>query len=452
MSRSSRNGSSRGPGRPSGADLPPAVQPVSTTRMQRVRAEMSSPSRTRIHKDASDLAILGAPAAFDAPLHVGRPNIGDRDAFLRRVHEMFDRRWLSNRGPLLQEFEARLEAVTGARHCIALSNGTVALELVVRALGLSGEVIVPSYTFIASVHALRWNGITPVFCEVDPVTHNLDPNAVEALITPETTGIVGVHLWGRSCDTARLEAIAEKHDLKLMFDAAHAFGCSNEGTMIGNFGDAEIYSFHATKFVNAFEGGAVATNSDELAKRIRMMQNFGFAGYDDVRALGTNGKMSEVSAAMGLTSLESMNEIVAANKRNYLAYRDELDEVDGLKVIDYSTTETCNYQYIIVEVDAAKTGLTRDDLVAVLEAENVRARRYFYPGCHRMEPYATEQPDVGKRLPITEHLSECVLALPNGTTVSTEDIARIGAVLRAAVGASDRVRTHLRAHQIAPHE
>jgi dTDP-4-amino-4,6-dideoxygalactose transaminase len=389
--------------------------------------------------------------AFDAPLHVGRPNIGDRETFLRRINEMLDRRWLSNRGPLVQEFEARLESITGAKHCIALSNGTVALELVVRALGLSGEVIVPSYTFVATAHALRWNGITPVFCEVDPVTHNLDASAVEALITPQTTGIVAVHLWGRSCDTERLEAIAQANDLKLMFDAAHAFGCSNNGTMIGNFGDAEVYSFHATKFVNAFEGGAVATNSDDLAHQIRRMQNFGFAGYDDVRSLGTNGKMSEASAAMGLTSLESMDAIVDANRRNYLAYRDELSEIDGLKVIDYSPTEACNYQYIIVEVDAHRTGLTRDDLVAVLEADNVRARRYFYPGCHRMEPYATEQPDVGARLPITEHLSECVLALPNGTTIQRDDVEEIGAILRAAVENADDVQHHLRQHAITPH-
>jgi dTDP-4-amino-4,6-dideoxygalactose transaminase len=397
------------------------------------------------------LAVFGEDPAFEVPLHVGRPNLGDRRAFRSRVESIFDRKWLSNNGPLVQEFEARLEDITGARHCVAVTNGTVGLELVIRALGLTGEVIVPSYTFIATVHALRWHGLTPVFCDVDPVSHNLDPDRVEALITPKTSAIAAVHLWGRACDTERLQQIADRHGLRLMYDAAHAFGCSRGGQMVGTFGDAEVYSFHATKFVNAFEGGAVATNSDALAETLRSMKNFGFAGYDNVQSLGVNGKMSEVSAAMGLTSLESMEAIIATNRRNYDAYRREIDRVSGLSLIDFDAADRSNYQYVIVEVNADKAGLTRDEIVSVLEAEQVLARRYFYPGCHRMEPYATEQPCVGERLPVTEHLSDAVLALPTGTAVDISHIRAIGGILRAAVSDASRVQSYLRRHGITPH-
>ncbi|HTG43796.1 MAG TPA: DegT/DnrJ/EryC1/StrS family aminotransferase, partial [Verrucomicrobiae bacterium] len=246
-----------------------------------------------------DLAIFSGKPAFPEKLHVGRPNIGNRAKLLERFNDLLDRRWLTNNGQYVQDFEARLREKTGTRHCIPICNATVALEIAIRALELSGEVIIPSFTFIASAHALQWQQITPVFCDIDPKTHNLDPAKVEAQITPRTTGIMGVHLWGRPCAIGQLEEIASRRKLKLLFDASHAFGCAYEGRSIGNFGDAEVFSFHATKFLNSFEGGAIATNNDELAGKIRLMKNFGFAGFDNVIYIGTNGKMSEISAAMG---------------------------------------------------------------------------------------------------------------------------------------------------------
>ena len=280
-------------------------------------------------KSINDLAIKGAPPAFSVPLHVGRPNVGNRDALMRRINDMLDRRWFSNHGPFVQEFERKVETLLGVKHCIAICNGTVALEIATRALDFKGEVIVPSFTFIATAHALQWQEITPVFADIDPKTHNLDPASVEKMITPRTTGIMGVHLWGRPCDTAGLQAIADKHGLKLMFDASHAFACSHQGRMIGNFGECEVFSFHATKFFNTFEGGAVVTNNDELAEKIRLMKNFGFSGYDNVIYNGTNGKMTEVCAAMGLTGLESLDEFIKINRRNYHSYRDVLKDVPG---------------------------------------------------------------------------------------------------------------------------
>src|SRR5690242_4135606 len=220
----------------------------------------------KVIRTKADLAIRGAPPAFDEPLHVGRPNIVNRDAFLLSVSEILDRHWLTNNGPVVQEFERRVAEYLGVKHCVAMCNGTIALEIAIRALGLDGEVIVPSWTFVATAHSLYWQGITPVFADIDPATHNLDPDAVRRMITPRTSGIIGVHLWGRAAPVEGLQAIADQHGLKLMFDAAHAFGSTHGGTSIGRFGECEVFSFHATKAFNTMEGGAVTTDDDELAE------------------------------------------------------------------------------------------------------------------------------------------------------------------------------------------
>lgn len=361
---------------------------------------------------------------FEKPLHVGAPNIGDQEKFHQYVDEIFDRRWLTNRGEVVQEFEARLCDYLGVKHCITMCNATIALEIAAKALDLKGEVIIPSMTFIATAHALQMQGITPVFADVDPHTYNLDPAAVERAITPNTTGIIGVHVYSRPCDIEGLQAVADRHGLKLMFDAAHAFGCSYKGEMIGSFGECEVFSFHATKFFNTFEGGAVATNDDGLAEKIRLMQNFGFAGADNVVYIGTNGKMSEVSAAMGLVNLDSVDEFLAVNKKNYEAYKLGLSGIKGLKLIEFDESEKCNRQYVVVEV-GDDYPLSRDELIEKLHAENILARKYFWPGCHRMEPYKTLQPDAGNTIPITEDIASRIIVLPTGTAVDEESIQLI---------------------------
>lgn len=381
----------------------------------------------------SDLAVVGSQPAFSQALHVGRPNIGDRQRLLERINDMLDRRWLSNDGPFAKELEKLIAEFLGVKHCVSICNATVALEIAVRALELQGEVIVPSFTFVATTHALQWLGITPVFCDIDPATHNLDPIKVETMITPRTTGILGVHVWGRPCAIDELSEIARRYNLKLLYDAAHAFGCSYHNQMIGNFGNAEVFSFHATKFFNTFEGGAVVTNDDDLATRLRQMRNFGFANYDQVVRVGTNGKMSEISAAMGLTGLEALDNFISINQRNYTVYRNGLKDIPGVQLISYDEEERGNYQYIVVEVDEVLTGISRDNLVRVLFAENILARRYFYPGCHQMEPYRSLSPNAGSLLPETEKLARKVLSLPTGTAVSEEDINIICTIIRIAV-------------------
>lgn len=390
------------------------------------------------------LAIFGGSPRFSEKLHVGRPNIGDREHLLARINDILDRKWLSNNGRYAQEFDRKLADYLGVKHCIAMCNGTIALEILTRALGLAGEVIVPSFTFVATAHALQWQEITPVFCDVDPETHNIDPSKIERLITPRTSGIIGVHVWGRPCNIEALSEIAQRHGLKLAFDAAHAVGCSYKGKMIGNFGAAEVFSFHATKFLNTFEGGAVATNDDELATKIRLMQNFGFGpGYDNVIYIGTNGKMSEVSAAMGVTGLESIDSFISVNYHHYHLYRDGLADVPGIQVIQYDETEKNNYQYIIVEIDEKTAGISRDEIVRILHAENVLARRYFYPGCHQMEPYISYFPNAKLLLSETEKLSQRVMSLPNGTSVNSQDINKICEIIRLVVYNNEIVRERL---------
>lgn len=386
-----------------------------------------------VKKSLTDLALFGGAPAFAEKLHVGRPNIGDRRRLHQRLDEILDRRWLTNDGPVALEFEARVASLAGTRHAIAFCNATLALELVVRAAKLTGEVIVPSFTFVATAHCLHAAGLTPVFCDVDPDTHCLDSEKVEALITPRTSAIVAVHLWGNPCAVEKLSEMASRHRLALLFDAAHATGCSIQNRPVGGFGLAEVFSFHGTKFINSFEGGAVTTNDDELAARLRLLKNFGFAGFDKVVSWGTNGKMSEMAAAMGLTSLESMDEFIAVNRRNYESYRRALKDIPGISLFAYRETIRNNFQYVVLIVDESLTGVCRDRLIEALVAENVVARRYFYPGCHRMEPYRTLFPEACKKLPVTEQLCASVLVLPTGTAVGPAEIDAIAAIIRVMV-------------------
>jgi len=376
-----------------------------------------------------DLAINGAKPAFDEPLHVGRPNIGDRDAFMKYAEEIFDSRWLSNNGPMVQEFERRVADYHNVKHCVAMCNGTVALEIAIRALGLTGEVIIPSYTFIATAHALHWQAITPVFADIDPVTHTLDPESVRSMITPRTSGIIGVHLWGRPSPVDALQTIADEHGLKLMYDAAHAFGCSYEGKKVGKFGACEILSFHATKFFNTFEGGAILTNDDELAETTRLMRNFGFSGVDNVIHPGTNGKMIEVAAAMGLVNLDAIDTVIEANKRNYQLYSEGLSSLPDISLLAFDESEHNNYQYVVMDV-GENCPITRDQFIDALHAENVLARKYFWPGCHKMKPYIDLYPNAELMLPNTELVAQRIIVLPTGVLMNENMILVVCRIIK----------------------
>ena len=348
-------------------------------------------------------------------LFVGRPNIPNIDNFLGNSRKILESKWLTNHGPMVTELESRLADYLGVKHVITVCNATIGLMVVIKALGLKGEVILPSFTFIASAHVLEWEGIKPVFCDIDPNTHNIDATKIEALITENTTAIMGVHIWGRPCLHDELLAIARKHNLKLFYDAAHAFGTTYKMQPIASLEDISVLSFHATKSFNTFEGGAIVTNYDELAKKAELMCRYSFEGEDNVTGLGINAKMTDIHAAMGLCNLDEYPSVVEHNKKVYEFYREKLSEINGISLIDYSENEINNYHYVILEIDKHSYGLSRDDLYLKLRDNGIMARRYFYPGCHKSQPYVKQYSNL--QLPHTEQLCQAVLALPGGSGI-----------------------------------
>lgn len=385
----------------------------------------------------AELAVLGGPPAFAEPLHVGRPNVGDREAILAGIGEALDERWLSNNGRKLEAFERRLSEQLGGLHCVATCNATLGLQIAMRALGIEGEVVLPALTFVATAHAVAWEGLDPVFADVDAETLCMGAAEAESRIGPETGALLGVHLWGRSGDVEGLTALARKRELPLLFDAAHTLGCERDGRPLAAFGDAAVLSFHATKIANSFEGGAIVTADRELAERAATMRNFGFVDEDEIVGLGTNAKLSEAGAAMGLASLDALDGFLAASRRNYAAYSEALTGIPGLTLLPFEPPEAANCHYVVIDVDPDTAGLDRDQLRAVLVAENVLARRYFYPGCHRVPPYDSRpQPS----LPVTERVLRRCLSLPTGTAVTPEDAAAIGRLTRLALSQPDAVR------------
>jgi dTDP-4-amino-4,6-dideoxygalactose transaminase len=396
-----------------------------------------------------DLAVLGGPPLFDDALHVGRPNLGSREALFERLTGILDRNWLTNDGPCVGEFEQRLGEALGVRNVVATCNGTVALSLLLSAHDFEGEVILPSLTFVATAHAVRSLGLTPVFADVDPRTCTLDPRSVEESISPRTAAILGVHLWGRPCDVDGLAEVAARHGKPLLFDAAQALECSSGGRPVGSFGRGEAFSFHATKVCNSFEGGAVTTNDDELAERMRLLRSFGFSDLDRVELLGTNAKMPEFAAAMGVTSLDSLDRFISRNRSNYDCYRRELEGVPGVRLLAYPDGEASNYHYIVGFVDEQVCGIARDELVETLNAENVLARRYFYPGCHRMEPYRSEASGMQASLPVTEELLSGVTCLPTGMAIDETKVAAICQALRLALENGEELSERMGSARVA---
>ena len=389
-----------------------------------------------------DLALFGAPPLFADKLYVGRPNLCARDTLHAALDQILDNRWLTNDGPFVQRFEKRLEEYLGVRHGIAVCNATIGLQMVYRALGRnrsSGrKALMPAFTFIATAHAWEWEGGQPVFCDVDVDQHLLAPDAVESHIDGETALLVGVHTWGQPCQIEKLEALAATHRIPLVFDSAHAFTNWAGDRRIGGFGQAEVFSFHATKFFNTFEGGAITTNDDALAEELRHMRNFGFSGYDQVSQLGTNGKMQEISAAMGLCLMDDVDHLLDTNHRNYHAYREAFHGTPGLALLQLDQPETLNCQYIVATLAPDSPPFLRDLVVEALWKENVLARKYFHPGCHRAAPYVGRgEPPM---LPVTDDLCRRVLVLPTGTAVQPDQIRQLADCVRFLINHADAIQ------------
>lgn len=376
---------------------------------------------------AACTAVAPDPAspALAEPLPVGQLYFPDWDRYEAAMRDLFERQYYTNQGPLVRQLETRLAQRLQVRHAICVTNATIGLLMACEALQLTGKVIVPSFTFIATAQALSWCGLTPVFCDVDPVTHQITPALVEPLIDDEVSAILAVNLWGDACPAGPLQALADRHGLKLFFDSAHSMGCEVAGVPLGRFGAVEVFSFHATKVFSTGEGGCLTTDDDELAARLRNIRSSYGAGHPVDVVKTSNGRMSEAQAAIGLLNLDTFDDALARNRDLFDAYASHLADVPGLTIYRPRQVSRSNHQYVILEVDEAAFGLSRDALQARLKAQNILARRYFHPGAHRSPPYATELPQYVDALPVTDWLNTRLLQLPSGALVTEAHVATI---------------------------
>lgn len=397
-------------------------------------------------REISQLAVFGHKPEFDFPLPVGQINIPEEKRFREIFHDIFQRRYYTNHGVLAEKLEDALCDVFGTRHALVMTNATIALSLVFKALGLSagGKVVVPAFTFAATVQALTWAGLEPIFCDVNSRTHTLDGEVVAALAKKEEAcAVLGVQLWGNTCDISGLSDVAKELGIHLIFDSAHAVGCTFNGNMVGQFGVCEVFSLHGTKILSAAEGGCVTTNDDELAEILRNLRSSYGRRKNVPTSIGGYGRFSEAQAAMALLSLEDFPANCIRNRKKMELYHKKMSDIPGVRFLMPTPGEKHNYQYVVLEIDQNAFGLSRDELVHVLEAENVHARRYFVPGMHRCVPYCDLFPQFVNALPVTDALCAKVMQLPSGQSVTEEHIESICALIRFIHCRADAIRSRI---------
>ncbi|MCG5078778.1 DegT/DnrJ/EryC1/StrS family aminotransferase [Paraburkholderia tagetis] len=352
------------------------------------------------------------PDGFDNPVYVTRPMLPPLEEYTAQLAEVWQSAWLTNSGAKHNALESALADKLGAAYFSLFNNGTSALLMACQAMEFTGEVITTPFTFPATTHVLHWNGVTPVFCDIDEETLTIDPAAAEKLITPRTTGILGVHVYGMPCDVKAIDALRSRHGIKVLYDAAHAFGTEIDGVPIAKFGDATMFSFHATKLFHSAEGGGLATADRELKCSFDLLKNFGIRNETEVVMPGINGKMNEVQAALGLVNLSHYDAEHAARQRVAQVYLERLDDIPGIKCFRLPANVRSSMQYFIIRVNSQRSGITRDELYERLKTFNVFTRRYFYPLCSEHECYRTLSSAAPERLPVATRVSREVLALP----------------------------------------
>lgn len=368
--------------------------------------------------------VLGNTPLFDQILPIVRPTLPPYEALGDEVAELFETGMLT-KGKYLREFEEAIADYIGVKHAVAVSSCTIGLLLTCQALELKGEAIVPSFTFMATVHPLVWNNVKPIFVDIDPETWNIDPQQIEEAITPRTSAIVAVHNFGNPADVEALEDIARRHDLTLMFDAAHGYGSLYKGHPLGGFGDAEVFSSSPTKLLVTGEGGMVTTDDDELARRIRVGREYGNPGDYGSEFAGVNARMQEFSAVLGLKSLEMLEE--NARKRNKVAeaFRSRLDKLPGLSFQSIHPGNRSSYKDFSMAVEEGDFGLSRDELAQALRAENIDTRKYHDPPVHTHQAYQTSNFKVQGKLPVTESLAPKSISLPIYSHMDDETVEGI---------------------------
>ena len=367
----------------------------------------------------------------DGKITVTSPLLPNLDEFNEMLKQIWNSKWITNNGQFHQQLEKALAEYLGVPYISLFTNGTLPLITALQALHITGEVITTPYSFVATTHALWWNGIKPVFVDIDPSNCGLDPEKIEAAITPRTTAIMPVHCYGKPCDMERIQAIADKYGLKVIYDAAHAFGVKVNGNSVLNQGDMSTLSFHATKVYNTLEGGALVVKDAATKQRIDYLKNFGFAGETEVVAPGINSKMDEVRAAYGLLNLKQVDAAIEARHQVAIRYREALRNVKGIRFFDDMPGVRHNYSYFPIFVDAEQYGMTRDELYFRMKENNVLGRRYFYPLISTFSTYRGLESARPENLPVATRIANEVICLPMHHALSEADVDRvIGLIVR----------------------
>ena len=356
---------------------------------------------------------------------VTAPLLPNLDEFNELLKEIWESKWITNNGSFHRQLETELAKYLKVPYVSLFTNGTLPLITALQALRISGEVITTPYSFVATTHSLWWNGIKPVFVDIEPSTGNIDPTKIEAAITPKTTAIMPVHVYGKPCGVDAIQSIADKYGLKVIYDAAHAFGVEVNGKSILEAGDMSTLSFHATKVYNTIEGGAMVMHDEKTKKRIDYLKNFGFAGETEVIAPGINSKMDEMRAAYGILNLRKVEDAIEARHQVAIKYREALRPVEGITFWDDMPGVKHNYSYFPIFVDAEKYGMTRDELYFKMKEQNVLGRRYFYPLISEFSTYRGLPSSSKENLPNAHKMADSVICLPMHHELCTEDIERI---------------------------
>ena len=361
----------------------------------------------------------------DRLITVTSPLLPDLEEFHALLKEIWESKWITNNGSFHKLLEKELAAYLKVPYVSLFTNGTLPLITALQALRVTGEVITTPYSFVATTHSLWWNGIKPVFVDIDPQTGNIDPDKIEAAITPKTTAIMPVHVYGKPCDTKKIQEIANKYGLKVIYDAAHAFGVEVDGVSVLNAGDMSTLSFHATKVYNTIEGGALVMHDEETKKRIDYLKNFGFAGETEVVAPGINSKMDEMRAAYGLLNLRQVDTAIEARHQVAIKYREALRSVNGVSFMEDMPGVKHNYSYFPIFIDADKYGMTRDELYFKMKDAKVLGRRYFYPLISEFSTYRGLSSASKENLPNAHKMADSVICLPMHHELGNREIKRI---------------------------
>ena len=362
--------------------------------------------------------------SFDK-ITVTSPLLPNLDEFNEMLKQIWDSKWVTNNGRFHQQFEEALSEYLGVPYISIFTNGTLPLITALQALHITGEVITTPYSFVATTHSLWWNGIKPVFVDIDPSNCGMDPDKIEAAITSRTTAIMPVHCYGKPCDMDRIQSIADKYGLKVIYDAAHAFGVKVDGESVLTQGDMSTLSFHATKVFNTMEGGALIVKDAATKQRIDYLKNFGFADETEVVAPGINSKMDEVRAAYGLLNLKQVDAAIEARHQIAIRYREALRDVKGIRFFEDMPGVQHNYSYFPIFVDAEQYGMTRDELYFKMKENNVLGRRYFYPLISTFSTYRGLESAKPENLPVATRIANEVICLPMHHALSAADVRKV---------------------------